>query len=327
MPQGRLLVTAVTVRGLSEAGFAESNTFLGCFVQQHDKKRTRSEQGPEPQWNQLLCCDIPSEDADTLYVEIVNEDPRRPGILGGGRVDLKSVFEEGHAEEWVSVVGQSGDIICQALVNIAFQNQDDEPPAYGASPYGYPPPPEKDDEPGQQRSFSSLGPGQPMPANYGEGQPPPFQPQGAEGGMVSAESGAYSQEEQEIETEDGEKKKVPSWVKYGGYALAGAAAIGLGAWAIHEIKEHYEEKKEEEEDAARAIKEAEDEEEEEKEEEEEGDEEKEKVEEEDEENEEEEEEEKEKEEEEEEDKHRHHHHHDSSSSSSSSDSSDDEKDD
>lgn len=95
------------------------------------------------------------------------------------------------------------------------QGQSDEPPAYGASPYGYPPPPEKDGDPEQQRSFSSLGPDQPMPTHYGEGQPPPFAPQGAEGGMVSAESGAYSQEEQEIETEDGEKKKVPSWVVRG----------------------------------------------------------------------------------------------------------------
>ena len=65
--------------------------------------------------------DIPYEEIDALYVEIVNEDPKRPGILGAGQVDLKSVFEEGHGEEWVTIVNQSGEMIGQALVKLTFQ--------------------------------------------------------------------------------------------------------------------------------------------------------------------------------------------------------------
>lgn len=44
----------VTIRGLAEAGFADSRTFVGCYIVPTDKHRTQSDDGPEPRWNHTL---------------------------------------------------------------------------------------------------------------------------------------------------------------------------------------------------------------------------------------------------------------------------------
>ncbi|KAF7724389.1 hypothetical protein EC973_001114 [Apophysomyces ossiformis] len=266
MPTGNLQVTAVTIRGLAEHGLTESMTFFGCFVSPSEKHRTRSAPGPEPQWNQTLHCTVP-EGQSVLHVEIVNEDPNRPGILGGGQVELGPVFAQGHAEQWVQINTPHGQPLGHAYLNLTFAGEGGAglhvatgaaapPPMYDGPP-GYPqekqaPPPHY---PERGHSYSSLGPEQPLPPNYGSGTPPPFSPPApvAYGQPQSPAGTSGSPYTPTTESPEKQKKKIPEWMKYGGAALAGAAAVGLGTWVAHEVKEHNEEEAEREarEEAAR----------------------------------------------------------------------------
>ncbi|KAG0164017.1 hypothetical protein DFQ28_010930 [Apophysomyces sp. BC1034] len=266
MPAGKLQVTAVTLRGLAENGLAESMTFLGCFVSPSEKHRTRSAAGPEPQWNQTLHCTVP-EGESALHVEVVNEDPGRPGILGGGSVDLAPVFAQGRAEQWVAINTPHGQPLGHAYLNLTFAREGGaESPVYagaGAPPPVYNGPPGYPQEkqapphyPERGQSYSSLGPEQPLPPNYGSGTPPPFSPPapvayGQPQSPIGSTGSPYTPNPEQ--SPEKQKKKVPEWMKYGGAALAGAAAVGLGTWVAHEVKEHNEEEAEREaqEEAAR----------------------------------------------------------------------------
>ncbi|KAI9268279.1 hypothetical protein BDA99DRAFT_360711 [Phascolomyces articulosus] len=134
------------MRGLDEAGYGESKTFLGCYVVPAEKHRTRSDSGPEPEWNHPLYCDVP-EGWTNLQLEIVNEDPERAGVIGGARVSLYQVFAEGQSEEWIAIMGRDFEPIGQLLLKLTFQSFGDEAEGYaGAAPYNeekpMPPPPE-----------------------------------------------------------------------------------------------------------------------------------------------------------------------------------------
>ncbi|KAL0087889.1 C2 domain-containing protein [Phycomyces blakesleeanus] len=119
MPSGKLQVTAVTMRGLAENGLSESRPFVGCFVDASEKQRTQSAAGPEPQWNQTLTFNV-SEGKSTLNVEVVNEDQNRPGVLGGGSVDLNQVFQQGRAEQWVNIASHNGEQLGHLYINLVF---------------------------------------------------------------------------------------------------------------------------------------------------------------------------------------------------------------
>ncbi|KAI9030763.1 C2 domain-containing protein [Phycomyces nitens] len=119
MPSGNLQVTAVTMRGLAEHGLSESSPFVGCFVDPSQKQRTQAAPGPEPQWNQTLNFTVP-EGKSSLNLEVVNEDQSRPGVLGGGSVDLNQVFHEGRAEQWVNIISHNGEQLGHLYVKLVF---------------------------------------------------------------------------------------------------------------------------------------------------------------------------------------------------------------
>ncbi|KAI8340784.1 hypothetical protein BC941DRAFT_467951 [Chlamydoabsidia padenii] len=262
MTLGNLQVTAVTIRGLAENGFKNVNVFLGCYINVSDKHRTQTQQGPEPQWNQTLIVPIP-EGNTKLYLEIVNENPNDPGVIGQGSFDLNPVLYQNQRldEVWVPIHSSNGtSTVGHALIRLEKQNQQG-PPAYSGSFANNEYPQEKQQQqqqpyytqPDRQSSYSSLGPEQPLPANYGTGNPPPFTPPATSSNNPPAyPSSPYSPQGSlpmpgtpqpgqmnEGQKDNKEKEKSTDWMKIG---LGAAAALGVGAFVTHEYNEHQEEK-------------------------------------------------------------------------------------
>ncbi|KAI7882179.1 hypothetical protein K492DRAFT_236209, partial [Lichtheimia hyalospora FSU 10163] len=124
MASGQLLVTPVSLRGLEDTEYEESKTFVGCYIDHNDKHRTRSAEGPEPEWNHTLKCTVPAG-AVYLQVEVVNEDPEKPGVIGGSRISLYAVFNERSTEEWISIVNSQGEPVGQLLLKLEFDGEYD----------------------------------------------------------------------------------------------------------------------------------------------------------------------------------------------------------
>lgn len=55
-----------------------------------------------------------------LQVEVVNEDPEKPGVIGGSRISLYAVFNERSTEEWISIVDSHGEPVGQLLLKLEF---------------------------------------------------------------------------------------------------------------------------------------------------------------------------------------------------------------
>lgn len=120
--------------------YKESKTFIGCYIDPSDKHRTRSAEGPEPEWNHTLTwyvyssdvwyrrwtCNLHSSNSNVpagavyLQVEVVNEDPEKPGVIGGSRISLYAVFNERSTEEWISIVDSHGEPVGQLLLKLEF---------------------------------------------------------------------------------------------------------------------------------------------------------------------------------------------------------------
>ncbi|KAH8553111.1 C2 domain-containing protein [Umbelopsis sp. PMI_123] len=131
----------------------------------------------------------------------------------------------------------------------------EENPSYGLPP-AYDGPSTRPDE----KQYNNLGPQVPMPLNYGSGNPPPFSPPPPQqynapgfplqwsdspysyGGQAESQASSTVYQSPESQTSTGKQpgEPVPDWMKMGGAALAGAAAVGLGTWIVGEVKEHNE---------------------------------------------------------------------------------------
>ncbi|KAI9315155.1 hypothetical protein BX666DRAFT_1959713 [Dichotomocladium elegans] len=122
MASGQLSVTPVTARGLEDAGLGGARTFIGCYIDPSQKHRTRSANGPEPEWNHTLYCNVCPGNS-YLQVELVNEDPECPGVVGGARVALFQVFNEGRVEQWVTIVGHQNEPVAQLLLHLEFKGE------------------------------------------------------------------------------------------------------------------------------------------------------------------------------------------------------------
>ncbi|CAO3594838.1 unnamed protein product [Absidia cylindrospora] len=243
MTIGNLQVTAVTIRGLTENGVHK------------------------PQWNQSLSLPIP-ESKTTLYLEVVNENPSDAGVIGRGSYDFSPVVYQNERLDdiWVPIYSTNNGTSTVGHVLIRLdkqhtqqqqqqQQQGGGPPAYSGSFGSNDYPQEKQQPPtyDRQSSFASLGPDQPLPENYGTGNPPPFTPPATSSNDPPAyptssyappQAGGYAmpgvpQPEQTSQQGQKEKEKSTDWMKIG---LGAAAALGVGAFAAHEYKEHQEEK-------------------------------------------------------------------------------------
>jgi hypothetical protein len=142
----------------------------------------------------LIFIDRPIREGSTkLHLEIVNENPNDPGVIGQGSLDLGAVLYQNQRldDVWVPIYSANnggGSTVGHALIRLEKQSQQQHggaappPPAYSGSFSTNEYPQEKQQQPpyyGQpdrQSSFASLGPEQPLPANYGTGNPPPFTP-------------------------------------------------------------------------------------------------------------------------------------------------------
>ncbi|KAI8092894.1 uncharacterized protein BX664DRAFT_371716 [Halteromyces radiatus] len=274
MTIGNLQVTAVTIRGLAENGLNNINAFLGCYIVSTDKHRTQSQRGPEPQWNQTLTIPIP-EGHNELHLEIINENPSDSGVIGVGRFDLTPVIYQNQREEvWIPIhpTNNNASTLGHLLIRIEKQHYQPSsdypppPPNYSGSFASNEYPQEKQHhqqqqppafgQPDRQSSFASLGPEQPIPDNYGAGNPPPFTPPATSSNDPPAYPSAYPPSYPQHNQQQGfqmpgtsqpdkasqDQDKSTDWKKYGGIALGAAGALGLGAFVAHEIKEHKEEK-------------------------------------------------------------------------------------
>ncbi|ORZ22337.1 hypothetical protein BCR42DRAFT_405972 [Absidia repens] len=241
MTIGNLQVTAVTIRGLAENGIHNVNAFLGCYIDVSDKHRTQTQQGPEPQWNQSLSLSIP-ESKTTLYLEVVNENPSDAGVIGRGSYDFSPVvYQNVRLDDiWVPIYSTNNgtSTVGHVLIRLDKQHTQQQqqhqqqgsggPPAYSGSFGSNDYPQEKQQPPtyDRQSSFASLGPDQPLPENYGTGNPPPFTPPATSSNNPPAyptssysppQAGGYampgaSQPEQTSQQGQKEKEKSTDWM-------------------------------------------------------------------------------------------------------------------
>ncbi|RCI00766.1 hypothetical protein CU097_010883 [Rhizopus azygosporus] len=268
MAVGKLTVAPVTARGLAHIEGAK--LFVGCFLHESEKHRTHSVDGPEPMWSNILTCNV-SEGQKVLTVELVNESPNRGGLLAYGKVELDQVFNQGTASKWVALTSAAnGQPFGELKLDLSFNGSNTVSSVTssfgnmnlaGGQQVSYQQSTTQTNtshhfgSESRQSSYSSLGPANPIPENYGAGNPPPFTPPAPvsygtdSGGMPSpVGSGINTENMTKEEFEEAKARgKIPTWMKYGGGVLAGAAAIGLTAWGAHELKEHFDQKKEEEE--------------------------------------------------------------------------------
>ncbi|KAI9365572.1 hypothetical protein BD770DRAFT_75475 [Pilaira anomala] len=251
MSAGKLSVSPLTIHGLDQNGFPTSQTFIGCYVSQAEKQRTNSAQGPQPHFVDTLTYNV-TEANDTLYLDVVNEDPSHPGLIGSGRVPLKSVIDSGRFEDWVPLQSSSGGHLGHLYMKLSYTASSSSGSPATTSPYGVPPtmnaaaPPTPTPTEGEQRDIS--------------GGAPPYNPNGSYttggGSAASFNPGAVAAAGAPLATPPlgtppvaavpsaKPKKEIPDWMKYGGAALAGGAAVGLGAWAINEFNSDEEEEEE-----------------------------------------------------------------------------------
>lgn len=142
----------------------------------------------------LIFIDRPIREGNTkLHLEIVNENPNDPGVIGQGSLDLSPVLYQNQRldDVWVPIYSAKNggsSTVGHALIRLEKQSQQQHggaappPPAYSGSfssneyPQEKQPQPPYYGQPDRQSSFASLGPEQPLPANYGSGNPPPFTP-------------------------------------------------------------------------------------------------------------------------------------------------------
>ncbi|KAI7907494.1 uncharacterized protein BX663DRAFT_491093 [Cokeromyces recurvatus] len=276
MAIGKLIVTPETLRGIP-SGFDDASFFVGCYIEENEKHRTRSENGPQPYWNSPLTCHVP-EGKNILNLELVNENSNRGGIIATAKVSLKETFEQGKEQRWVQLNSiSSGQAFGELKLNLMFSGTNSigsVTSSFGDMNLGgqqvpyqqkasHHPSSSDDNNSSRQGSFASLGPANPIPHNYGAGSPPPFTPPAAvpypgnesshrmptspstplmnEDGVVNPEKMSKGEFE-----EAKARGKLPSWAKYGGGALAGLAAVGLTAWGAHELKDHFDSKEDEE---------------------------------------------------------------------------------
>ena len=251
-----------------------------------EKHRTHSVNGPEPFWKNSLDVTVP-EGENFLNLEVVNESPNNGGIIATAKVALNQVYSQGHESKWVQLNSNQGRSYGELKLNLTFNGTSsvssvtssfgDMNLAGGHGSYqqttthSYSTSHNQSDS--RQSSFSSLGPSNPIPQNYGSGAPPPFTPPAAvsypeksgnnsmpgsnnsyvgtptAGGLVGNDGVVSPETMSKGEFEEAKARgTIPTWAKYGGGALAGAAALGLAAWGTHELKEHFDEKKKKEEE-------------------------------------------------------------------------------
>lgn len=60
------------------------------------------------------------EHDETLYLDVVNEDPSRPGPIGSASLPLSSVFGSGSFENWVPLVATTGQPLGHIYIRLAF---------------------------------------------------------------------------------------------------------------------------------------------------------------------------------------------------------------
>lgn len=63
---------------------------------------------------------IVGENDETLFLDVVNEDPSRPGLIGSAKLPLSSVFESGIFENWVPLVASTGQPLGHIYMKLAF---------------------------------------------------------------------------------------------------------------------------------------------------------------------------------------------------------------
>ncbi|KAI9487675.1 MAG: hypothetical protein EXX96DRAFT_87785 [Benjaminiella poitrasii] len=194
MAVGKLTVTPETLRGIP-SGFDDASFFVGCYVQETEKHRTHSENGSCPYWKNSLVCNVP-EGENYLKIELVNENPRNGGIAATAKIALKPVFEQGKEERWVQMNSSSGQSFGELKLNLSFSGTHSvgsvaesfgemnlggqnvtyqQKSSYTHSTSHY----QSSNDNSRQSSFASLGPANPIPQNYGTGNPPPFTPPAA----------------------------------------------------------------------------------------------------------------------------------------------------
>ncbi|KAG1439468.1 hypothetical protein G6F56_012287 [Rhizopus delemar] len=161
---GKLSVTPVTARNIPDIQGAKF--FVGCFIQETEKHRTHSVEGREPTWKNTLTCQIPEGQRHVLTVELVNESPNG-GLLGYGKVDLAQVLHQGNESKWVPLTSTNGQPLGELKLDLSLNGSSAVNSVTSSMGSMHLTEQANYFPDSRQGSFSSLGPANPIPQNYG----------------------------------------------------------------------------------------------------------------------------------------------------------------
>lgn len=61
-----------------------------------------------------------TETSETLFLDVINEDPSHPGVIGSGQLSLKSVLDTGKFEDWVPLQSSTGGHLGHLFMKLSF---------------------------------------------------------------------------------------------------------------------------------------------------------------------------------------------------------------
>lgn len=62
-----------------------------------------------------------NEQDQTLHLDVINEDPARPGPIGSAQVPLYTVFESKKFEDWVPLTTSAGGPLGHIYIRVSFE--------------------------------------------------------------------------------------------------------------------------------------------------------------------------------------------------------------
>ncbi|KAI8644736.1 hypothetical protein BD408DRAFT_111056 [Parasitella parasitica] len=181
MAVGTLTVTPQTLHDFPSAGSQDFKLFVGCFIRESEKQRTHAISHPNTTWSDSLNVTVP-EGENHLNIELINESPTNSGIVATAKVALNQVYNLGKESIRVPLSSSNGGSFGNLELNLVFNGSNSVSSVSssfgtmslaGGEQVSYQQTTAQShstshsQSDSRQTSFSSLGPANPIPANYG----------------------------------------------------------------------------------------------------------------------------------------------------------------
>ncbi|CAF0809069.1 unnamed protein product [Didymodactylos carnosus] len=125
MPQ--LEVKIIEARNLKQQDtFSNNDAFVEAYLDPHYKQKTKTKKNTnKPQWNETLVFNH-QYGQDTLFLDVYDEDLVKNDVIGKITINLKSIYEKGHLDEWIKLPSKSGVSSSHGEIHIILNYQDFE---------------------------------------------------------------------------------------------------------------------------------------------------------------------------------------------------------